>query len=63
MADFSEMKKNFAELMALPNVTFDMSYKYSKAHMYATAVPGWMTDNETEGTPRERPEVLADGSE
>ena len=25
MADFSEMKKNFAELMHLPNVTFDMS--------------------------------------
>ena len=46
MANFSEMKKNFAELMALPNVTFDMSYKYSKAHMYATAVPTWMTDNE-----------------
>jgi len=46
MADFSEMKKNFTELMKLPNVTFDMSYKYSKAHMYATAVPGWMTDNE-----------------
>jgi hypothetical protein len=46
MANFSEMKKNFAELMALPNVTFDMSYKYSKAHMYATAVPAWMTDNE-----------------
>lgn len=46
MADFSEMKANFAELMKLPNVTFDMSYKYSKAHMYATAVPGWMTDNE-----------------
>ena len=46
MADFTEMKKNFAELMQLPNVTFDMSYKYSKAHMYATAVPGWMTDRE-----------------
>ena len=46
MADFTEMKKNFAELIELPNVTFDMSYKYSKAHMYATAVPGWMTDNE-----------------
>ena len=46
MANFSEMKKNFAELMALPNVTFDMSYKYSKAHMYATVVPTWMTDNE-----------------
>lgn len=46
MADFSEMNKNFAELMKLPNVTFDMSYKYSKAHMYATAVPTWMTDRE-----------------
>lgn len=46
MADFSEIKKNFAELMKLPNVTFDMSYKYSKAHMYSTAVPGWMTASE-----------------
>jgi hypothetical protein len=46
MAHFAEMKKSFAELMALPNVTFDMSYKYSKAHMYATAVPAWMTDKE-----------------
>jgi hypothetical protein len=46
MADFSEMKENFTELMKLPNVTFDMSYKYSKAHMYSTAVPGWMTDKE-----------------
>ena len=48
MADFSDMKKNFGELMQLPNVSFDMSYKYSKAHMYATEVPGWMTDNEKE---------------
>jgi hypothetical protein len=46
MADFSEIKKNCAELMTLPNVTFDMSYKYSKAHMYATAVPGWMGESE-----------------
>jgi hypothetical protein len=46
MADFSEMKKNFSELMKQPNVTFDMSYKYSKAHMYATAAPGWMTEKE-----------------
>ena len=46
MADFSAIKKNFAELMKLPNVTFDMSYKYSKAHMYATAVPGWMGESE-----------------
>lgn len=46
MADFSNMKENFAELMKLPNITFDMSYKYSKAHMYATAAPGWMKDSE-----------------
>ncbi len=46
MADFTEMNKSFAELMKQPNVTFDMSYKYSKAHMYATAVPAWMTDRE-----------------
>lgn len=46
MADFSDMKKNFGELMKLPNITFDMSYKYSKAHMYATAVPAWMSDSE-----------------
>ena len=46
MADFSHIKQNFAELMKLPNVTFDMSYKYSKAHMYATAVPQWMTESE-----------------
>ncbi len=46
MADFSDIKKHFAELMKIPNVTFDMSYKYSKAHMYSTAVPGWMTASE-----------------
>jgi hypothetical protein len=46
MADFQEMKKNFAELIALPNVSFDMSYKYSRAHMYATAVPGWMSEKQ-----------------
>jgi hypothetical protein len=46
MADFSDMKKNFAELMQLPDVTFDMSYKYSKAHMYATVAPAWMNEKE-----------------
>lgn len=45
MADFTNIKKNFADLIKLPNVMFDMSYKYSKAHMYATAVPGWMADS------------------
>ena len=42
LADFTEIKKNFAELLKLPNVTFDMSYKYCKAHMYSTIAPGWM---------------------
>jgi hypothetical protein len=46
MADFSDMKENFAVLMKQPNVTFDMSYKYSKAHMYATAAPRWIKDSE-----------------
>jgi len=46
MANFSDLKASFTELLKLPNVTFDMSYKYSKAHMYATAVPAWMTDRE-----------------
>lgn len=39
MADFSEIKKRFADLMRLPNVTFQMSYKYSLAHMYSAARP------------------------
>nr|WP_309691778.1 hypothetical protein [Armatimonas sp.] len=46
MADFSELKKNFGALLQQPNVTFDMSYKYSKAHMYATVAPRWMKDAE-----------------
>jgi hypothetical protein len=35
----ADIKKTFAGLFELPNVTFDMSYKYSKAHMYSTPVP------------------------
>ncbi|MGL5019846.1 MAG: hypothetical protein ACRDBP_17050 [Luteolibacter sp.] len=46
MANFSDMKENFSELMKQPNVTFDMSYKYSKAHMYATEAPRWFKDSE-----------------
>lgn len=46
MANFSDLKASFTELIKQPNVTFDMSYKYSKAHMYATPVPTWMTDRE-----------------
>ncbi len=39
LADFTEIKANFGELMALPNINFEMSYKYSLAHMYSTATP------------------------
>jgi hypothetical protein len=35
----ANIKNTFSELIELPNVTFDMSYKYSKAHMYSTPVP------------------------
>ena len=35
----ADIKKTFAGLFELPNVTFEMSYKYSKAHMYSTPVP------------------------
>ncbi|MFC1760725.1 hypothetical protein ACFL6U_01435 [Planctomycetota bacterium] len=38
-ADFSSIKSNFSPIMNLPNVTFDMSYKYSIAHMYGTPYP------------------------
>lgn len=35
----SEIKTGFNQLLSLPNVTFDMSYKYSIAHMYSVPVP------------------------
>jgi len=35
----ASIKQTFAGLFELPNVTFDMSYKYSKAHMYSVPVP------------------------
>ena len=44
LADFAEIKKNFEELMGLPNVKFEMSYKYSLAHMYSTPLPQRMND-------------------
>jgi hypothetical protein len=33
----------FKPLFDLPNVNFDMSYKYSKAHMYSAPDPSWIT--------------------
>jgi len=35
----ADIKKTFSGLFELPNVSFSMSYKYSKAHMYSTPVP------------------------
>jgi hypothetical protein len=46
LADFTEIKKNFEELMKLPNVKFEMSYKYSLAHMYSAALPQRMDDKQ-----------------
>ena len=37
--NLSDIKATFSKLFELPNVTFDMSYKYSKAHLYSTPVP------------------------
>jgi PKD repeat protein len=39
LADFTSIKTNFKSLIDLPNVTFDMSYKYSFAHMYSLTKP------------------------
>lgn len=44
LADFASMKKNFAELMKQPNITFELSYKYSLAHMYSIPLPQRMTE-------------------
>lgn len=44
LANFTDMKKNFGELMKLPNVTFELSYKYSLAHMYSTPLPQRMSE-------------------
>jgi len=35
----ADIKKTFSGLFELPNVTFDMSYKYSKAHLYSVPLP------------------------
>lgn len=47
LANFAEIKANFAELLKLPNITFEMSYKYSLAHMYSAALPQRMTELHT----------------
>jgi hypothetical protein len=47
LADFTEIKANFAELFALPNVEFEMSFKYSLAHLYANPLPQRMSETHT----------------
>ncbi len=39
MADFTTIKANFAEVFKLPNISFEMEFKYSLAHMYSAALP------------------------
>jgi hypothetical protein len=46
LADFTTLKNNFRELMELPNVKFEMSYKYSLAHLYSAALPQRMDDKQ-----------------
>jgi hypothetical protein len=46
LADFTTLKKNFGELMALPSVKFEMSFKYSLAHMYSAALPQRMDEKQ-----------------
>ena len=45
LANFAEIKENFDELLKLPNIMFEMSFKYSLAHMYSAALPERMNDN------------------
>ena len=48
LANFAEIKKNFEALLQLPNLTFEMSFKYSLAHMYSTPLPQRMTEKHIE---------------
>jgi len=45
-ADFQAIKTNFSELMKCPNVTFDMSYKYSFGHMYSSTKPDFFQSSD-----------------
>jgi hypothetical protein len=44
LTNFEAINTNFKELMKLPNITFDMSFKYSLAHMYSTPLPQRMQE-------------------
>lgn len=52
-ANLKEIKKGFGQLFSLPNVTFDMSYKYSVAHMYSAPVPTWIFEDKADSALRE----------
>ena len=43
--NLASIKQTFAGLFELPNVTFDMSFKYSKAHLYSVPVPQHFKNN------------------
>ena len=43
LADFVEIRKNFAGLLNYPSISFDMSFKYCIGHMYSGPAPGFMT--------------------
>jgi hypothetical protein len=47
LANFGEIKENFSELFKRPNINFEMSFKYSLAHMYSTALPQRMSEKHT----------------
>jgi len=46
---FKEITTLFESLIALPNVTLDVSFKWSAAHMYATPVPNRFASSDKEG--------------
>jgi hypothetical protein len=48
LADFESIQKNFKDLLACTNVTFDMSYKYSMAHMYSSTQPDFFKSSDIE---------------
>lgn len=57
MANFAEIKANFGELLKLPNITFEMSFKYSLAHMYSSPLPQRM--NETHINPLKEHKLMS----
>jgi len=46
--DLSDILEYFEPLIELPNVRFDLSFKYSKARMHATSTPGYWDEAKME---------------